>query len=193
VKRLLRTLLTIARALSALLCAAAVVLWVRSHFVIDYFERASAAGPAPVEVQLLAVKSARGGISVIRISETVTTLDASANAAWDEWRRRFATGVYWAHEQLQVETDDASSFEFTRWQGHKVSPWSPSATVKVDDLRIGSPYWFIAAVTAILPAYATLRHFGRRHLTKIGHCVKCGYDLRATPDRCPECGTPARR
>ena len=53
------------------------------------------------------------------------------------------------------------------------------------------PLWFLASVTAIGPLWAT-RSAALRRRRKLrrsrGLCVNCGYDLRATPDRCPECG-----
>jgi len=55
---------------------------------------------------------------------------------------------------------------------------------------VGLPFWLIALAAAGL--LLALAHARRRYLVRPGLCAKCGYDLRGTPDRCPECGEMAK-
>jgi hypothetical protein len=57
---------------------------------------------------------------------------------------------------------------------------------------VAVPYWSIFLLTALAPATDAARRVSARYRrVRPGACRHCGYDLRATPERCPECGTPA--
>jgi hypothetical protein len=54
-----------------------------------------------------------------------------------------------------------------------------------------APVWLtvlVPAVLLILPSRGVASAVRRRGRQRSGLCPACGYDLRATPGRCPECG-----
>jgi hypothetical protein len=54
------------------------------------------------------------------------------------------------------------------------------------------PNWVPMVLLAIPPVFAifkTRRSLRSRAMVRTGRCRRCGYDLRATPEHCPECGS----
>ena len=65
-----------------------------------------------------------------------------------------------------------------------------------DPALFGVPFSFLLVLTAMLPAICVWqelidRFTCWRQRARLGLCYYCGYDLRATPDQCPECGNLA--
>jgi len=61
--------------------------------------------------------------------------------------------------------------------------------------NLAVPYWMLTTVAIVVPlarveAWRRDRRGRRRAANR--QCSACGYDLRATPGRCPECGLAAR-
>jgi hypothetical protein len=53
---------------------------------------------------------------------------------------------------------------------------------------VTAPHWFVALLCAATPAARLFRARVRSRRAP-GLCMRCGYDVRATPRQCPECGT----
>jgi hypothetical protein len=59
-----------------------------------------------------------------------------------------------------------------------------------DMIQAMVPCWFITLLAVLLPIVWASRWWKRHRRRTAGLCTACGYDLRASLDRCPECGTP---
>jgi hypothetical protein len=99
-----------------------------------------------------------------------------------------ASGVDWIADSDEPE-DIAQRIHGSRFGfgfEHRAATLPDNPSYRTWDLAL--PLWVPAILLAALPAVRGFRIIRRRRRPPHA-CRNCGYDLRATPDRCPECGT----
>lgn len=184
-----RRLITAASVLSLLLCATTVVLWVRSHYRVDVvtreaFQKARDRNGYPTAYAM----SENGAIAVdvVRDSSIASRLPYSRWTGGSEPVERLPGnlvgsplgslngGVHGVHLGRYGFRYDKS--------GGGVPFW--------DEYKVVMPYWALVMSTLLLPGLWTWRRIVRGQRVPKNHCQSCGYDLRASAERCPECGTP---
>ena len=98
----------------------------------------------------------------------------------------------WLRAARMDEVGAPTRFGGIAWCGGRRSgPVDTNATPAASFRRWGSavvPHPYLLAVAAVLPAWRLAAVARRRRRGRAGLCPACGYDLRATPGRCPECG-----
>ena len=166
-----------------LLCIATLLLWGRSYFSHDLFERhrrGDSRGWAYDDI--LGLVSERGSIGggYVRVAHPGVPKFTegwryTAAAPANPWPLRFTL----------------LGFSYWNTTLPPTRQWGPALA-----FGLTVPHGLLAALLAVGPAVTARCSWlsrRRRLRTAGGLCVACGYDLRATPERCPECGTiPAR-
>lgn len=196
---MLRWLFTICAAVSLILCVLTAAMWVRSFRVLDrwsgevagrYFQANSINGHFDVVIHRRYRLRAGVGrrVDVLRAAEPFSLLQETGDRTLED--RYSVTRSRWPlgdTDRWERRPKFFPAPSFRRWLAPSRDGWDNY--VWATSCRV--PYWSTFVAFALGPALFVARAGRRRHSKRGGRCLQCGYDLRATPDRCPECGTPA--
>jgi hypothetical protein len=161
---------------SLLLAVATGAAWVRSYFVRDLISFGRQDGNCHVAQSIL------GNIHLL------SNLDGGCSGGVSYNADRLARGAIWNGGMSSYPVNVERHLGFV-WQtyAHVPTDYAFLGTLTTRHRLIVIPYWSLAALFAIAPGWRLLQSIRGRRVTP-GVCRGCGYDLRATPDRCPECG-----
>jgi hypothetical protein len=92
----------------------------------------------------------------------------------------------WAETGIRHESRAAGDF----WEPYGLWSFGDTSWGGFGGRNVTAPLWGYAILFSLPPLLRLFAlHRQRGRLRAAGLCPACGYDLRATPERCPECGT----
>jgi hypothetical protein len=177
VRALARITFLFASTLSLICCLAFIALWVRGYFVVDVLTRTGSDARR-------AVGCSRGSLAYIR--DDINVWPTSRPTRWKLSQEHPEDLLASTTRMLPNAHPPVAGFFFHLGGDGR----NPNSFFEPSLIAI-APAWSAVALTAILPpiaAVSVVRRRRRARRDQSGHCRACGYDLRATPDRCPECG-----
>jgi hypothetical protein len=175
-----RRLFTFLALVSLLLFFALIVLWIRSIGHVDSLHWSSPGLNAEFEDVHGVV-----GIEIAQDSGLYPPVSGSKRYGWFWWRINLSPG----RDRASLSTPSFNRWGFAFHLGKTIG--RPQGNWSIGGRRlwiIYFPYWLVVTMTGIPPAAMIIRFIRRRRRRGEGCCPSCGYDLRATPERCPECG-----
>jgi hypothetical protein len=183
-RRLARYLFTLCSMVSLLLCVVACVLWARSCFAFDEFLQVAWNGSTGRHSQRT-VAWERG-----RLFVSYRSMDLPPGRTYTQFR---LPAPMWRHRVIRKSTGD---YEFRWWQAEFSGAGVGRGAVNLTwdrSYQVAIVLWPVIPLTAVLPLLWLRRVRRDRRAREMGSglCPACGYDLRASPGRCPECGAPA--
>lgn len=183
---------------SLLLFMAVIALSVRSYWRSDEFSWGAPVDGQAGRLRTLSAPSGRGDLMLAVNALSFSPLpEPAATNYWNGWVH--SSDIPWSPTApTRVGTTDYSKdmlgFGLRRWRSTATSVWTSDeklTTMATTQSAVFVPHWFLAIGFALLPAMhirrVILLQRLRRRLDR-GLCGACGYDLRSTPERCPECG-----
>jgi hypothetical protein len=189
VKHFYRWLFNGFAAISLLLFVAVAVMWARSYLWGDAVDWKR--GNAVLEI--------RSGAGHIALQRSPWFSGNFPNGSFRRWSEALVQTE--RQQERDIISGDVEFWDRWMWQPQReirflgfTLSWAKGLTVQNWPgahvfWSVETPYWFWLMVAAVAPGAKLLGWRLRLNQIKKGVCVNCGYDLRATPDKCPECGT----